>query len=154
MVSKQDDGFQLTYSKLKKVYLLQRKNKRIYKGPVAGFAAARLLDAMINALALPSKHGLLFHASALVCKKKDILLPGDSGAGKTTLAAFFSSLGCNCLSDELVSVHANNLEGFQRPLHVKKSGIDTLSKTTGKALQPGKNGILKWAGLIGEARYF
>lgn len=137
------DSFQLLYSEQNKEYILHRQDKLLYQGSAAGIAAARLLDALIHAISQPCQSGLLFHAAALSWNNVGILLPGESGAGKTTLSAWLSSQGFGFLSDELILVKDGLLTGFQRPLHIKQVGIDLLEKATGVGLHVEGADVLK-----------
>ncbi len=75
-------------------------------------------------LANKSRGGLLFHAGALAWEGKGLLLPGDIGAGKTTLTAWLALKGIgglNYLSDEMVFFPDGSvaMQTYTRPLNLK-----------------------------------
>lgn len=84
--------------------------------------AEKFLSRLCYRLADQSRNGLLFHAAALVYEGKGILIPGDCGAGKSTLTAWMvKKIGCNYLTDELVYIPfgSDSFRAFRRPLHLK-----------------------------------
>jgi hypothetical protein len=62
----------------------------------------------------------MFHAATLARESKGILLPGVTGAGKTTLAAKLAFMGLCYLTDELVFIPhgTTTLHPFTRPLNL------------------------------------
>lgn len=100
--------------------LLYRGEKLLCKG-APGKAAIRLLNRVIYELAKGTKSGLLFHAAALSRNGRSILMPGQSGSGKTFLAASLADNGYSYLTDEMTLVKSENycLNGFYKPLHIK-----------------------------------
>ena len=110
-------------------------------------AAAKLLDAVIHELAQKCSGGLLFHAAAVSRKGFGILLPGQSGSGKTLLSAWLTRQGYQYLTDEmaLVESQALGMHGFCKPLHIKDATIPGLNaiieKPDQKNMHP-SNGIL------------
>jgi hypothetical protein len=87
--------------------------------------AAVLFDVVIYNILNRNAHGIAFHAGAVVCEDKVILLPGLSGYGKSSMTACLVSNGCSYLTDELyfmpVNEHAPNLP-FTRPVCIKSDG--------------------------------
>ncbi|MCP4401598.1 MAG: hypothetical protein GY801_30400 [bacterium] len=100
--------------------LLYRGEKLLCKGG-PGKVAVRLLSRVVYELAKISKGGLLFHAAALSRNGRSILMPGQSGSGKTFLAARLADNGYSYLTDEMTLVESKNycLCGFEKPLHIK-----------------------------------
>ena len=105
-----------------------RNDELIFRGS-AGKAAAILLDTVIYELAKKCSGGLLFHAAALSRKGCGILLPGQSGSGKTLLSAWLTRQGYNYLTDEmaLVGSRAFCINGFYKPLHIKDAAFSDLN---------------------------
>lgn len=101
--------------------ILRRGETLLYRGPSAAAAAELLLGDSGQALAASSRDGLLFHAAGLAGPGCGLLLPGPTGCGKSTLAAWLNHQGLAYLSDELVFVAFGStmLQGFTRPLHLK-----------------------------------
>ncbi|GIK40681.1 MAG: hypothetical protein BroJett011_45140 [Chloroflexota bacterium] len=100
---------------------LQRGDTLLYRGHSAAAAAILLLGDSGQALAASSQGGLLFHAAGLAQLGHGLLLPGPTGCGKSTLAAWLLSRGLAYLSDELIFVASGSvmLQGFTRPLNLK-----------------------------------
>lgn len=79
-------------------------------------------------LAYHSRGGLLLHAGALVGKQGAVLLPGQSGIGKTTLVLWLASRGHAVLTDELVFVPegTTSVVPCPRPLNLKRPSRELL----------------------------
>lgn len=101
---------------------LYRGETRLYAGESAGVAAELLLGDSCHQLAAHSHTGLLFHAAGLSWQGQGLILPGASGAGKTTLTAWLLTKGFGYLTDELVFVpwQTNAIHTFPRPLNLKR----------------------------------
>jgi hypothetical protein len=72
-----------------------------------------------------SRDGVTLHAGALAWNGQGILVPGNIGAGKTTLTAWLASKGLDFLTDEMVWIPTGTsmLRAFPRPLNVKKPSL-------------------------------
>jgi HprK-related kinase A len=70
-------------------------------------------------------HYLLIHAAVLERNGCAIVLPGDPGAGKSTLTAALSLRGWRLLSDEMTMVDRDDglLVGLARPINLKNDSI-------------------------------
>ena len=66
--------------------------------------------------------GSMFHAAALADARGAVILCGQSGSGKSSLAAWLLANGCRYLTDEVVvySDDCGQLSGFARSLVLKK----------------------------------
>ncbi|MBI3796008.1 MAG: hypothetical protein HY268_03440 [Deltaproteobacteria bacterium] len=109
---------------------VQRGEELLYQGPSAGTAAGVLLDWTVHALANGCRIGPLFHAAALAFHDRGVLLPGGSGSGKSTFAAWLAHRGYDYLSDEMVCIEsgASSLLSFFRPLHVRTPAVTILQQ--------------------------
>jgi hypothetical protein len=89
-------------------------------GP-AGRLAVQMMERATFHLADRSRGGALLHAAGLAWDGKALVLPGSSGAGKSSLALHLACQGARCLSDELLNIPAGTLEcaGLARPLYLK-----------------------------------
>jgi len=98
--------------------------RRYYTGPDAGDAAVALQDVTSEALAAACRNGLVLHAAAVVKGQLAVVLPGNTGAGKTTLTAHLVRRGFRYLTDELTYLPFGSslVTGFPRPLGLKVSG--------------------------------
>ena len=92
--------------------------------------ARELLEAVCFHLAAKSASGLVLHAASLMCEGCGLMLPGRSGAGKTTVSAFLSRKGFRYLSDELTYVAEGSLTiaALKRPLKIKTGGLAALER--------------------------
>lgn len=104
--------------------------RRYYTGPDAGDAAVALQDVTSEALAGACRNGLVLHAAAVAKGQLAVVLPGKTGAGKTTLTAHLVRRGFRYLTDEMTYLPFDSslVGGFPRPLGLKVSGrglVDT-----------------------------
>lgn len=70
-------------------------------------------------------HYLLIHAAVLERNGRAVILPGDPGAGKSTLTAALALSGWRLLSDEMTLVDRSDgmLVGLARPVNLKNDSI-------------------------------
>lgn len=110
-------------------FALQCDGSLVHEAGSAGEVARALLGETQRCLAEGNRSGLLLHAACVSKEGRGVILPGQSGAGKTTLAAWLSTHGFEYLSDELVFVRTGSrrVEGFLRPLDVKAEGRRVLA---------------------------
>lgn len=94
-----------------------------------GSLASALLDQALYHLSDRSTGGLLLHAAAVCRGARTVLLPGESGAGKSSLAAWLTSNGFDYLTDELVFIPSGTFRviPFVRPLSLKASARQTVA---------------------------
>jgi len=109
--------------------IVSRGRQRLYKGECNGALALALLDHTVRALVEGARRGLVLHAGAVATKGNAVLLPGATGAGKTTLTAWLIGRGFEYLTDELVFLRDRSLlcEPFRRALNVKQRGGPALA---------------------------
>lgn len=109
---------------------LYRDETLLYSGENEAELAELWLGDACYHLADRSQGGLLLHAAALTWQGRGLILPGVSGAGKTTLTAWLLSQGFDYLTDELVFVltGADTLQAFTRPLNLKADVRATLAQ--------------------------
>lgn len=100
---------------------LQQDGRTLCQNLPAGQMADRLMGHVCYALAHESHHGLLLHAAAVRAAGRGILLPGKSGAGKSTVSAWFAANGSEYSTDEMVFIAngGDDLLGFTRPITIK-----------------------------------
>ncbi len=124
-------------------FWLWQDDKLLFKEDSFETMANSLMSQVCFTLAYESKAGLLFHSAAVRSEEKGIILPGKTGAGKSTLTAWLIRHGFGYLSDEMVFVISgkNQFRGFSRPLTIKSSAWYLLDQLlTDKRLA---NGILQ-----------
>jgi hypothetical protein len=103
-------------------YHLGRGGDELAVGPDAGDVVDQLLFAVSAAAFASTCDQLLVHAGAVVAPDGTaVLLPGPSGAGKTTLVAGLVRAGFGYLSDEAGAIDPVTLRvhAFARPLGLK-----------------------------------
>ena len=92
---------------------------------------AELLDALledvVRSLIYDLKSAVALHAASMGWKGKSILIPGPTGAGKTSLAGWFAARNFEFLSDEVVVLPGTGRTtlSFPRPL-LAKPGAEQL----------------------------
>ena len=96
-----------------------------FRGTSDAMAAIALLDEVAHQIADRSRSGLVLHGGAVAGPDGAVLLPGASGAGKTTLTAWLIAHGWRYLTDELAFVATGLavVHGLARPLHLKQLAI-------------------------------
>lgn len=109
---------------------LYREGALLYDGPSRGQLALRLVGDVIYHLADRSTGGLVLHAGAVSIGGRSVLLPGKTGAGKTSLCAWLTHRGFHYQTDELVFIAQGNTEitGFARPFNIKTGARDALEQ--------------------------
>jgi hypothetical protein len=87
-------------------YLIARDGRRVEMspGPVAAWRWQRLLTAQVLPIAALAQGLELFHASAVEVDGRVLAITGDSGAGKTTLAAQLMLSGAGFVSDDVLAI--------------------------------------------------
>jgi len=108
---------------------LLRGEEVLYEGDSPGRLANLLLGESIYHLADRSSGGGVLHAGALSHRGRGLIIPGRSGAGKTTATAWLVRNGFDYLTDELVFIPegTRRLLTFTRPLNVKTHGKGALA---------------------------
>ena len=73
--------------------------------------------------------GLAIHAGLVSANQRSMLLPADSGSGKSSVTAWLLTQGWHYHTDELVLIDLNSgkLDAFTRPLNIKPSGLKAIS---------------------------
>ena len=76
---------------------------------------------------------LVLHAALVSYQGQSILLPGNSGQGKSLTTLGLLSLGCHYHTDEVVLQHLDDdsLSAFVRPLMIKQHGISAARSLLG-----------------------
>ncbi|MDK9707816.1 MAG: hypothetical protein OEL83_12275 [Desulforhopalus sp.] len=105
--------------------------KKIYFGESAHTLAYILANEILHECIVDNNIDQAIHAAAVLWGGKSILLPGKSGSGKSSLAAWLALQGCTYLTDELVLLTQDGLIGaFTRPISLRRATIKALSGGT------------------------
>lgn len=97
--------------------------------PLPVSQAYALLEWGMNwCVAAQAHHYLLLHAAVLEHRGRCVILPGDPGAGKSTLTAALMLSGWRLLSDELTVVDRDDgrIEPLARPVSLKNQSIELI----------------------------
>lgn len=99
-----------------------------FKPLPANHAFALLEWGMNWCVAGHAHHYLMLHAAVLERNGRAVVLPGDPGAGKSTLTAALMLSGWRLLSDEIALVDRDDglLVGLGRPVSLKNASIDVI----------------------------
>ncbi len=107
-------------------YTLTNTGCASFSGALGVRFAAVLFDVVIFNLLNRNNHGIAFHAGAVAYGDKVIILPGQSGFGKSCMTACLVTHGYSYLTDELYFIpaddHASRLP-FTRPLCIKSGAV-------------------------------
>jgi hypothetical protein len=97
--------------------------------PLPANQAFPLLEWGMNwCIAGHAQHFLMLHAAVLERNGKAVILPGDPGAGKSTLTAALVLSGWRLLSDELTLIDRDDgcIVPLARPISLKNQSIDII----------------------------
>ncbi|MCI5211047.1 MAG: hypothetical protein D3910_20185, partial [Candidatus Electrothrix sp. ATG2] len=110
-------------------FTLQGNGESLYQGRCQRELAYALINEIIFHCLDKNDVGLALHAAAVQVAKGGILLPGNSGAGKSTFVAWLVACGCGYLTDELVvlSEESNRIRPFTRPLTIRSASAEALA---------------------------
>ncbi|MEO9150202.1 MAG: HprK-related kinase A [Burkholderiaceae bacterium] len=107
--------------------ILFQSDKQIPFKPLPADHAFASLEWGLNwCIAVHAHHYLLLHAAVLEKNGRAVILPGDPGAGKSTLTAALSLSGFRLLSDEMGMIDRDDglLVPLARPVNLKNASID------------------------------
>ena len=108
------------------VLTLHCGEEQLYRGSEKSVLATTLIRETIRQLIDKNAGGMALHAAALSRNSRGILIPGQSGSGKTSLSTWLAARGFNYLTDEYVFIrhNTNTMEAFARPPNIKVRGIE------------------------------
>ncbi|MDX1522257.1 MAG: hypothetical protein R3264_11555 [Anaerolineae bacterium] len=109
---------------------LHQDEQLLVDGASAVAGAERLLGEVCHQLAVQSRGGLLFHAAAVGKDGWGLMLPGQSGVGKSTLTVWLVTQGFSYLTDELafIPTGTTTLQAFPRPINLKPVARSVVSQ--------------------------
>jgi HprK-related kinase A len=107
-----------------------------FKPLPASHAFASLEWGMNWCIAGYAHHYLTLHAAVLERNGRAVMLPGEPGAGKSTLTAALSLSGWRLLTDEtaLVDLDTGELWPMARPINLKNNSIDIIQAFSRSAI--------------------
>ena len=110
--------------------------------------ASILYDRVIFHLLNTNSSGIALHAGAVGIDDNIAIIPGKSGAGKSSLVAWLVAHGFSYLTDELIFIPLSNRETilpFTRPISLKGKAIEVmkgLHDFDGNTISDGERGCL------------
>ncbi len=109
-------------------YAIHQDNEHRYNSGNLTDAANFLMGEVVYHLIYNNKRSMAIHAGLLSNAKGSILLPGESGAGKSSLTMWMTKNGYSYHTDELVLIDPETLEVevFPRPFNIKSHGIEAI----------------------------
>ena len=107
-------------------YSLTTDKDVIFRGHLGITFATALFDSVIFNLLNKKRHGVALHAGAVAYHKRVILLPGQSGSGKSTMSAWLTAHDFSYMTDELIFLPDNESAPtipFTRPVCIKSGAV-------------------------------
>ena len=120
--------------------------KQIYFGDSKQLLAQFLINEILYDCIVSNTSNQAIHAAALSSGGKGLLLPGTSGSGKSSLAAWLTASGMNYLTDELVFLSRKGfMNPITRPICLKQPSYEALQKRLpidGANVLRGQDGVM------------
>ena len=109
-------------------WLLKHNHKNLFKGRNIAAMATVLMGEVLFHLIRENDQSLAIHAGLVSKDNQSILIPGNSGSGKSSVTTWLVSQGFQYHTDELVSIDLQNrsLKAFTRPLNIKTPGVQAI----------------------------
>lgn len=107
-----------------------------------------LLEEVVHSLIYKLETAVAVHGASVAWRDKSILIPGPTGAGKTSLTGWFAARDFEFLSDELVVLPGNGKAtlSFSRPLLAKPGAEELIALLAhdgrGRATPTGTNTVI------------
>lgn len=103
------------------------EEKQIYFGDSQQRLAHFLINEVLYDCIVSNNTFQAVHAAAVCSNRKSLLLPGKSGSGKSSLAAWLTASGMNYLTDELVLLSPEGrVHPMTRPICLKQPSYEAL----------------------------
>ena len=107
---------------------LKHAGKSLFKGEnLAGLGTILMGEAIFH-LIRENYKGLAIHAGLVSNENACILIPGNSGSGKSSVTTWLMCNGMRYHTDELVSINlaTREIKAFTRPLNIKSAGLEAV----------------------------
>ena len=86
-----------------------------------------LTDRIVFHIANNASAAHCLHAASVAHQGRAIVIPANSGAGKSSFTCWLGANGFDYLTDELILVDAEqNIDGVERPIQIKSHGLDAV----------------------------
>ncbi len=107
---------------------LSRDGESLYTGECVAGLGVMLMGDVLHHLICDNRQRLAIHAGLVSDDNGSILIPGTSGAGKTSVTTWLMTCGMHYHTDELVTIDLSTgvTNAFTRPLNVKTRGVPAI----------------------------
>ena len=121
-------GIKLTVSRDQDEWVLKDHSSDLRRRlKLPGDLIYHLTDRIVFHLADKTEGVHCLHAGAVAKHGKALVIPANSGAGKSSFTTWLCANGFDYLTDELILVDENRqIEGIARPIQIKPHGIDAV----------------------------
>jgi len=107
--------------------LIDHSNRMRRKLTEPGDVIYHLTDRIVFHIADKAENVHCLHAAAVAKDNKALVIPANSGAGKSTFTTWLAANGFDYLTDELILVSDDGqLDGVARPIQIKAPGLDAI----------------------------
>lgn len=107
--------------------LIDHSNKLSRKLHQAGDVIYHLTDRIVFHIADKAENVHCLHAASVAKGECALVVPANSGAGKSTFTTWLTANGFEYLTDELILVDSDSrLEGLARPIQIKFHGLQAI----------------------------
>jgi len=107
--------------------LIDHASKLERKLTEPGDVIYHLTDRIVFHVADKAKDVHCLHAAAVSKEGRSLVIPANSGAGKSTFTTWLVANGFEYLTDELIMVNdQNTLDGIARPIQIKAHGLEAV----------------------------
>ena len=100
-----------------------------------------LTDRIVFHVADNAQQAHCLHAAAVADNGRALVVPADSGAGKSTFTTWMVTQGFDYITDELILIdELQRVDGLARPIQIKPNGIDAVKPLlqNSATIYPGK----------------
>ncbi|MEM7195507.1 MAG: hypothetical protein AAF402_11185 [Pseudomonadota bacterium] len=120
--------FVIEYSDENAIWSLRREQQSLFKGSNINGLANMLMGEVLFHLIKGNSSGMAIHAGLVSGKNGAVLMPAESGSGKSSLTTWLVVNGLHYHTDELVIINPedHSLKAFTRPLNIKSRGVDAI----------------------------
>jgi len=107
--------------------VIDHSNNLRHKLTHSGDVIYHLTDRIVFHVADKASDVHCLHAAAVAKGGNALVIPANSGAGKSSFTTWLVANGFEYLTDELILVNeANELDGIGRPIQIKSHGLDAI----------------------------
>ena len=122
-------GIRLVVNQQEKLWLLNDRSKDIErKIKKTGDLVYHLTDRIVFHIADKAENNHCLHAAAVANNEHALIIPANSGAGKSSFTTWLVANGFSYLTDELILIdEQRSVRGVGRPIQIKSHGIEAVN---------------------------